>query len=98
MSRISIARMPKLHQRMTLNRLFMGWSTPLREVANGEIVEAAPVDVEFADSADVVALARSSATSSREASFSLSGAMTSVYSRPWVSYRGTREGQDTMSI
>jgi len=39
MQRMSMASTPKPHHMMTLKRLFCGWSTPLREVANSAIVE-----------------------------------------------------------
>lgn len=72
---------PKLHHMAILNRLFIGWSTPLRAVAYGETVALppAPADMEFAaECAVVVALTKSWMTSRDLASFVYSSAIVSV--------------------
>jgi hypothetical protein len=71
---MNMASMPNEDHRRILNTLFILWSTPLRAVEKGAIV-----DVEFAETAIVVLAKSLAAALSRETSFSLSGAMISVY-------------------
>jgi hypothetical protein len=53
-----MASVPRLHHNASLQKLFSGWFTPLRDVANSSIVGFGTVDlVEVVPSGDVVGVA-----------------------------------------